>query len=617
MLQPSDEIKQKLDIVDVIREYLPLKAAGMNFRAKCPFHREKTPSFMVSPDKQIWHCFGCSKGGDIFSFIQEMEGVDFVEALRILAPKAGVTLKRQDPKLASQRNRILDILELARRYYHKNLLDSKAAQSTRDYLASRDLKEETIEEWQIGYSPDSWENVSKLLKQKGFTENELFLAGLSVKSDTSSRFYDRFRGRIMFPLNDVNSNTVAFSARVSPDKEDTEKMGKYINSPATQVYDKSKVLFGLDKAKLEIKKQDLAIIVEGQMDVITAHQAGYKHVVASSGTALTRDQVQILKRYTNNLALSFDMDEAGNLAADRGIREALRAEMNITVIELPPGLDPDECIREEKDTWEIALKAAKPMMQFYFDTMLPELDLTQVRDRREAAKKILPIIGQVENKIEFDFWLRKLSGLIDVEVAILTETMKQIKQPKDNYPAEEKPAEAKPSIAQSREEKMSEILLALIFKFPFLLDYALNHLQIDHIVGEPINPLYRNIIFYYNNVNNVPNESEEIDLNYQALREWMLGETEKENKTVINDQLKLLDRLVFLGERDFFELGEEQAKNEIIQIIRHLKRRQLFIRRKEIEKQMADSEAKGNDRHVKELMEEFKILSDDLSELED
>ncbi|MCK5357188.1 MAG: hypothetical protein KAJ48_02235, partial [Elusimicrobiales bacterium] len=231
MLQPSDEIKQKLDIVDVIREYIPIKPAGMNFRANCPFHREKTPSFMVSPDKQIWHCFGCQKGGDIFSFVQEIEGIDFVEALRLLAPKAGVTLRRQDPKLTSQRNRILDILEMSRKYFHYNLLNSPAAAKAREYLKERGLIEETIEEWQIGYSPDSWDSAIKLLQGKGFKENEIFLAGIIVKSQNSSRFYDRFRARIMFPINDINSNTVAFSARVSPEKEAEEKMGKYINSP--------------------------------------------------------------------------------------------------------------------------------------------------------------------------------------------------------------------------------------------------------------------------------------------------------------------------------------------------------------------------------------------------
>ncbi|MCK5320853.1 DNA primase, partial [Candidatus Parcubacteria bacterium] len=265
-MQPSEEIKSRLDIVDVIREYIQLQAAGVNFRAKCPFHREKTPSFVVSPEKQIYHCFGCGEGGDIFSFVMKMEGIEFVEALRLLAPKAGVALKKQNPEAASKRNKILDMLDLSRRYYHKIFLGEASARNAREYIKKRALSADTIEEWQIGYSLDSWDTVGKLLRAKGYKENEIFVAGLIVKSNKSNRFYDRFRGRIMFPINDVNGNTVAFSARISPEKEAVEKMGKYINSPQTPVYDKSKILFGLDKAKLEIKKEDLAIVVEGQMD---------------------------------------------------------------------------------------------------------------------------------------------------------------------------------------------------------------------------------------------------------------------------------------------------------------------------------------------------------------
>ena len=272
MLNPSDEIKSKLDIVDVIREYIQLKAAGLNFRANCPFHREKTPSFMVSPEKQIWHCFGCGKGGDVISFVMEIEGLSFIEALRMLAKKAGVVLKKSDPVLASKRNTLLDILELSAKYYHKVLTDSQAAETARQYLRDRALTDDTIEKWQIGYSPDTWDSLTNFLKSRGFGENEIFLSGLSVKKEKAPGFYDRFRGRIMFPINDINGNVVGFTARVRKEKEEEEKMGKYINTPATMIYDKSKILFGLDKAKMSIKAEDAVILVEGQMDAITAEQ---------------------------------------------------------------------------------------------------------------------------------------------------------------------------------------------------------------------------------------------------------------------------------------------------------------------------------------------------------
>ncbi|RMD58903.1 DNA primase, partial [Candidatus Parcubacteria bacterium] len=229
-MQPSEEIKQRIDIVDLIREYIPLKAAGVNFKAKCPFHREKTPSFMVSPAKQIWHCFGCGKGGDIFTFIMEMEGLDFVGALKLLAPKAGVELKRVDPKTASQRTRLLELLDLSARYYHHILMQEKAGENAKRYLIERGLTLQTIKDWQIGYSLDSWEGVSRFLRQRGFGEGEIFAAGMTVKKEGRQSFYDRFRGRIMFPIRDSNGRVVAFTARLMPSKEKEENAGgKYIN----------------------------------------------------------------------------------------------------------------------------------------------------------------------------------------------------------------------------------------------------------------------------------------------------------------------------------------------------------------------------------------------------
>ncbi len=613
-MKSSEEIKQKLDIVDVIREYLPLKPAGMNFRAKCPFHREKTPSFMVSPDKQIWHCFGCQKGGDIFSFIQEIEGIDFVEALRMLAPKAGVTLRRQDPKLASQRNRMLDILEMSRKYFHHNLINSPTAAKAREYLKERSLSEETIEEWQIGYSSDSWDAAITLLKSKGFKENEILLSGMIVKSQNSSRFYDRFRARIMFPINDINGNTVAFSARVSPEKEAEEKMGKYINSPATQVYDKSKILFGLDKAKMNIKKEDLAIIVEGQMDAISAHQAGFKNVVASSGTALTADQIQILKRYTLNIAIAFDMDEAGAMAADRGIREAMRAEMNIKVIEVPEGKDPDDCIREDPAAWKETVKHAKPMMHYDFDQTLANKDLSQVENKRSVSQFLLPIISQLGNRIEQDFWLKALAEALAVKEEILREAIQGQSAPRAPRAANEE-ATATPVETKNREEKMSELMLALILKFPDLLDYVINNLQLEHVQGAHNQGLYKNLINYYNIV--IPDTTGGPDgspiLVYSDFKDWLESDVNSGDISSA-DQLQMLNRLVFLGDKEYLELSPDLAKNELIRIVLFLKKVNLLKRMKDIERLISKAEQESDSTQLNTLMEELKILSEEMQE---
>jgi DNA primase len=629
MQQPSDEIKSKLDIVDVIRDYIPLKPAGVNFRALCPFHHEKSPSFVVSPEKQIWHCFGCQKGGDIFSFVMEMDGLSFVDALRALAPKAGVVLKKQNSELTSQKNRILDVVEFAKNYYHKILLENPQAEIARKYLVERGLTDETIEEWQIGFSPDSWDDLMSLLIKKGFRENEIFQAGMSVKKEGAGKFYNRFRGRIMFPINDVNGNTVGFSARVSPDKEANEKLGKYINSPQTMIYDKSKILFGLDKAKQEIKKKNFAIIMEGQMDVITAHQNGYKNAIASSGTALTAEQVLLLKRYSENIALAFDMDKAGEMAADRGIKEAMRAEMNTKVILIPNGKDPDECIKNNKKEWEEAVKNAKPIMEYYFAKIFSGLDLKKVENKRASVKILLPIIARLENKIEKDFWLKNLSQKVEVREEILAEALRDSAE-KVYVKKEESTPVAPVKRKQSREEMLSELFLALILKFPSIVEYAMNHAHPDQIVGDGNFTLYRNLIIYYNiiidNWTQEGGQTEAPQVSYTGLKTW-LGDYEYNAETSLgeshsreqdkNTQLKLLDMLVLLGDRDFYEYDSEAAKNEAIKLIMELKKIYLLKRKKEIEKLIPQAERENDDEKIKILMEEFQSLGEELREIED
>lgn len=645
MNNPSDEIKSRLDIVDVLREYIQLKPAGVNFRTNCPFHREKTPSFIVSPEKQIWHCFGCNKGGDIFTFVMEMEGLTFVEALRHLAPKAGVELKRGgDPNLASKRNRLLDIVKLAVDFYHKFLLESPAAAAARAYLAKRGFTAETIENWKLGFSPDSWDSLLNFLKGKGFSEDEIFLAGMSVKKDGRPGFYDRFRARTMFPINDVSGNPVTFTARVSPEREATEPMGKYVNGPQTMIYDKSKILFGLDKAKGEIKKQEQAVIVEGQADAITAHQHGFANVVASSGTALTRDQVALVKRYTQNLFLSFDMDSAGEAAVERGTREALSAEMNVRVIELPSGKDPDECIKNDPEEWKLALKDAKPVMQYHFDKTLGGLDLSLVENKRLAAKKLLPVIAQLGNKIERESWLKKLSQTIDVSEPILRETLETAVRSDRQKGARAGEATA-PAPAQARltrEELISELLLALLLKFSEHIDYVLNSLSADQLVGEQNKALYRNLLIYYNTIidksdsvsENPVDQAESVDrkinsVDYKDFRGWLAEESGEPSINLSfetsadvsaqpnnNSLPALLDRLALLAEKDFYAFTGDEAKSEIVKAARSLKKHYLANRLKEIEKLIGESEKAGEREQVKELMTEFQIIIDELKEIE-
>lgn len=642
MPNPSDEIKSKLDIVDVIREYIQLKAAGLNFRANCPFHREKTPSFMVSPEKQIWHCFGCGKGGDVFSFVMEIEGLSFVEVLRLLAKKAGVVLKKADPALTSKRNALLDILELSAKYYHKVLTDSPAAESARQYLKKRSLSEDTIEKWQIGYSPDTWDNLANFLKSRGFNENEIFLAGLSVKKEKTPGFYDRFRGRIMFPIHDINGNVAGFTARVRPEKEAEEQMGlstgmgKYINTPATMIYDKSKILFGLDKAKMAIKAEDAVILVEGQMDAITARQNGFNNVIAASGTALTAEQVNLIKRYSNNLFLSFDMDKAGDLAAERGIAQAQAAEMNIKVIELPEGKDPDECIKNSPENWKQAVKNAKPMMQYYFDKTFLKLNLKDYEGQNQAEKILLPVIAKFGSKTEQDFWLKKLSQEVDANENSLREKLGEIIKKQSQTNSQFKPSAAEPKelsqLKPSREQMLSELLLAFIIRFPAHLEYAINHIGPDDLAGEPNQLLYKNLIIYYNKLIDLwtrEGGNFELAINYLSLKEWLSNPDNftEDNEIKTDGQpgnykcLSLLDRLVLLADKDFYDYSEERVKAEIINIMAALRVSYLNNRRHAIARLISVLEKEGvsgqekNDK-LKNLMEEFKALTEEINLIE-
>lgn len=636
MSNPSDEIKSKLDIVDVIREYIQLKAAGLNFRASCPFHREKTPSFMVSPEKQIWHCFGCGKGGDMFSFIMEIEGLNFVEALRLLAKKAGVVLKKADPAFASKRNALLDILELSVKYYHQVLTGSPAGLEARRYLRERALSDETIEKWQIGYSPESWDSLINFLKSRGHGENEIFLAGLIVKKEKTPGFYDRFRGRIMFPVHDLNGNAVGFSARLMPAKEAVEKMGKYINTPATMIYDKSKILFGLDKAKMAIKAEEAAVLVEGQMDAIMAEQNGFKNVIASSGTALTTEQVNLIKRYSNNLFLCFDMDRAGDLAAERGIAAAMRAEMNIKVIELKDVKDPDECLRNNPESWRQAVLNAKPAMQYYFDKTFTGLDLKDYEGQNRAEKILLPLITKFGSKTEQDYWLKKLSQALDVNENFLREKLGEVVKKQNRADASAKSYLKEPAdlshIKPDREHRLSELLLSFVLKFPRYLEYVINHIGPDDLVGESNQLLYKNLIIYYNKLIDLWTREGgdfELSINYLGLKEWLSDPENfiQDSEVKIDGQpgnykcLSLLDRLVLLADKDLYDYTEERARPEIINIAVALRLNYFNNRRRQTARLIAALEkenAGGPDKEekLKNLMEEFKSLTEEMNFIE-
>src|SRR4030042_732750 len=403
-----DDVKQRLDIVQLVSEYTELQKSGRNYKASCPFHSEKTPSFFVFPERQSWHCFGaCGTGGDIFSFVMKKEGIDFGQALQLLANKAGITLvplttpERQTQN--KERERLFEINEAAAEYYHHLLLNTSKGEIARDYVAKRELSAEIIKNFQLGFAPEGWDTLKQYLKGKGEGETAFLAAGLLVERDEKNN-YDRFRNRLIFPIRNIQGNVLGFGGRALDDS-----LPKYLNSPQTPVFDKSSSLYGIDRAKTIIRQKDQAVIVEGYIDVLTDHTHGYNNVVASMGTAMTDKRLSILKNLTKNLIIALDADTAGEEAISRSgemidkmlpvppsfygwvrYEDAHNAEVKILV--LPKEKDPDDIIKEDPSLWQRLIVDAKPMIDFILETVMAKVDLGSARDKSSAAEKLLPLL---------------------------------------------------------------------------------------------------------------------------------------------------------------------------------------------------------------------------------
>ncbi len=465
-----DQIKQRLDVVEVLGEYLKLTKAGRNFKALCPFHGEKTPSFIVSPERQIWHCFGCGQGGDIFKFVMLMEGIEFPDALRILARRAGVVLKKQDPQIQSQKKKLYEANELATKFFETQLHKTSAGKRALDYLLKRGLNLATIKQWRLGWAHDSWRALYEFLKSRGFKDQEIMSAGLLVEKEESqknaraSRYYDRFRSRIMFPIFDLQGQVIGFAGRIF-NKPDSDA-GKYINTPQTPLYDKSKVLYGLNFAKNEIRQADNCIFVEGNIDVIMSHQAGTRNTVASSGTALTDEHLKIIKRYTDNLLFAFDADAAGQAATRRGINLALAHDFQIKLVKLKDK-DPAEVIHKNPADWQKALSNAYSVRDFYFDSVVAKFDAKTADGRRAIKKEMLPVIKSIASRVEQSEWLKQLAMILKANEKDLSFEMEKIKPAlSEAQPFSQKTSSFSSGQSRSRQEWLEERLLGLCLQFP-------------------------------------------------------------------------------------------------------------------------------------------------------
>ncbi|HEX6473883.1 MAG TPA: DNA primase [Candidatus Limnocylindria bacterium] len=417
------EIKSKIPVVDLVGETVALKRAGAAFKGLCPFHAEKTPSFIVTPDRETWHCFGCGEGGDIFTFLMKRDGLDFREALTRLAERAGVELSERSAREDRRKRRMREALEAAIAWYREVLIQTRQGERARAYLDERGFTEQTLDRFTIGYAPNTWEALTGRLASRGFSSEELIGAGLASPSNRGG-VIDRFRGRVIIPIRDSSGRAVGLGGRIMPGQEGP----KYLNSPAGPLFDKSHTLFAIDLAKAAIRREKLTVIVEGYTDVMAAHQAGFENVVASLGTALTRGQIDLALKYGEAIALGYDVDLAGDSAAREGLLAQLGADHSVSkvrIIRIPGGKDPDELIRGNPDSWREAVASAKEVVGFAIDRLASEADMASVAGKRAFTGRVLAIIKAIPDPLERNFYVQQLAQRVNVEPGVLAEALQR------------------------------------------------------------------------------------------------------------------------------------------------------------------------------------------------
>ena len=419
MSSSVDQIKSKIDVVSLVGSYIKLEKAGANFKGKCPFHNEKTASFFVSPDRGSYYCFGCQAKGDIFTFVQEFEGLDFIGSLKVLADRAGVTLEKFDKGEKTEKERLHSVLEQAVFFYQRKLEENKLAL---DYLASRGVNKESIKDFRIGYAPLEWRELFEYLLNRSVTEGDMLEVGLIKRKDnTQSSYYDTFRGRIMFPIADSSGRVVGFSGRILV--EDTNSP-KYLNSPETSLFNKSEILFGLDKAKKDIRLKDYSILVEGQMDLVMLHQVGFTNTVASSGTALTENHLTKLRRLSNRIIMAYDGDSAGFRASNRSAQIALSLGMELKVALMPEGKDPADLAKSDLPKLKNSIKNSKHIIDFYTESLLAR-SLPPRELGEEIRKNVLPYVAILTSSIEQSHFIKSIAQKAFIKEEALWDDLKR------------------------------------------------------------------------------------------------------------------------------------------------------------------------------------------------
>lgn len=596
MPSPAEEVKNRLDVVEVVGSYLKLQQVGSNLKGLCPFHHEKTPSFYVSKEKQIWHCFGCGTGGDIFSFVMKMDGVEFPDALRMLADRAGVVVREEDPRVRSERSRMYDTLKTATAFYREQLA-TEPQRDVREYLLRRGLAVQTLENFKLGYAPSAtWDALVRHLKFKGFTASEMERSGLVLRNERGD-LRDRFHNRVMFPLFDIQANVVGFSGRLFDARHTSAEHTppKYVNTPETLLYNKGKLLYGLHAAKDAIRTKGCAVLVEGQMDLVLSHQAGVEQAVATSGTALTPDHVRLLKRHTTQVFTAFDSDEAGQTATRRSVMLLLANDMDVRVIPIEGGKDPADMVCQDATSWQRAASEGAPLIDYYMQTALRGRDISSAQEKRRAADDILPFIRILANPVLRGHYIGKLSSALGIEERFLHEALEKLPgATESSRETPYKPLAAATTLLRSRWTDIEEFLLAFILKYPALARFHAHTLSVEFFTLPHTRALFGAVTAALS----APREREQIDALSPAVPEEFRGD---------------FDRMHLKTERYVESLEQLNPEKEIAAFAKELRVRALKQRMQTLGQAMKQA-VDTADRTP--LLEEFAKVSRDLQDCE-
>jgi len=581
-----EEIKRKTDIVGVIGTYVALKKAGRHHKGLCPFHAEKTPSFMVNEEMGLYKCFGCGAGGDVIKFLMEIEGIEFREALERLAEKAGVKLISRRSEDSDERTKMLAVMDLTARYYHWLLVEGKAGAGARAYLKERKINDKLIETFNLGFAMPSWDGlINYLVKKKGYKEDLLERVGLVSRKNQGSGVYDKFRGRIMFPLQDTGGKVVGFTGRILPSlaKEDEPK---YMNSPETILYHKGRMLYGFFQAKKAIRENKRAVLVEGQMDCISSFAAGVTETVAVGGTALTEDQVEMLARLADKIYLSMDADEAGNAAMKRSVELAEKRGLSIKVVQIEGGKDPDEIARNSATKWKEMVENSMDVYEYVMERAFKKNDSEKIDGVKKITEEVIPYLAKIQNNIVRERWAKKLAERLGVETkGVMGEIEKNISGKTTATSVVEKDME---EADDSRVAKLGKRLAGLLF--------------VNREAGEKIAPWFAGL--------SIPGAE-------GKLVNWIMnskeGMTFEELIEAVPAELKEVAGEAYMGEEETEDPGSKVVEEMAVQLLREIIRERKKLLMVEMNKAKKEKNEEEEERTFTEMNElnkkESKIIA--------